>query len=122
MKTSKTLQAANVDELVLNLALGLVHVRGYPGRNLVKAKKSIQDVCQGLIFDEKITMLHVDLNDGHNIAPIVFLLGRNITKYKDIPNGGRLADIEHNSKWLPGGFFLLIFHSKNNIFASLSKW
>jgi hypothetical protein len=57
----------------------------------------IQDGCQGLI-------LHVDHRGDHKIDPIVFILGENIAKYKDMPYGRRLAEIG-NSKWPPRGFF-----------------
>ena len=45
----------------------------------------IQDGRQGLIFDEKMTILPVDHHVGHKTGPIVFILGMNIAKYKDIP-------------------------------------
>ena len=51
----------------------------------------IQDGRQGLIFDEKMTILPVDHHVGHKIGPIVFILGMNIAKYKDIPYEKRLA-------------------------------
>jgi len=41
---------------------------------------------------------------GHKVGPIVFILGANIAKYKDIPYGKRLTEIG-NSKWPPRGFF-----------------
>ena len=44
-------------------------------------KSEIQDGRQGLIFDQKMTILPV----GHKIGPIVFILGTNIAKYKDMP-------------------------------------
>jgi hypothetical protein len=46
--------------------------------NLVK----IQDGCQGLIFDEKMTVDHLG---DHKVGPIVFILGENIVRYKDMP-------------------------------------
>ena len=52
----------------------------------------IQDGRQGLIFDEKMTILPVD----HH-GPIVFILGMNIAKYQDMPHEKRLAEIG-NSK------------------------
>jgi hypothetical protein len=45
----------------------------------------IQDGCQGLIFHEKITILPVDHYGDHKVGPIVFILGENIAKYKDMP-------------------------------------
>jgi hypothetical protein len=53
----------------------------------------IQDGCQGLIFDEKMTILPVDHHVGHKIGPIVVILGMNIAKYKDMPYEKRLAEI-----------------------------
>ena len=64
-----------------------------------------------------MTILPVDHHGGHTIGAIVFILGLNIAKYKDMPYGKRLADIG-NSKWSPNGFFRLISHCKNDTFAS----
>jgi hypothetical protein len=77
----------------------------------------IQDGRQGLIFDEKMTILPVDHHVGHKIGPIVLILGMNIAKYKDMPYEKVLAEIG-NSKWPPRGFFWLISHCKNDTFAS----
>ena len=44
---------------------------------------------------------------GHKIGPIVFILGTNIAKYKDMPYEKRLAEIG-NSKWPPRGSFLTV--------------
>jgi hypothetical protein len=33
----------------------------------------------------KMRSLPVDHNGGHKVGPIVFTLGKNITKYKDMP-------------------------------------
>ena len=41
----------------------------------------IQGDRQEFILDEKITVLPVD----HHVGPIVFILGENIAKYKDMP-------------------------------------
>jgi hypothetical protein len=76
----------------------------------------IQDGRQGLIFDEKMTILPVDHHGGHKVGPIVFILGKNIAKCKDMPYGRRLAEIR-NSKWPTRGFFQLIFQCKNDTFA-----
>jgi hypothetical protein len=53
----------------------------------------IQDGRQGLIFDEKMTILPVDHHGGHKVGPIVFILGENIAKCKDMPYGRRSAEI-----------------------------
>jgi hypothetical protein len=42
-----------------------------------------------------MTILPVDHHSGHKVGPIVFILGKNIAKCKDIGN----------SKWPPRGFF-----------------
>ncbi len=55
----------------------------------------IQDFRQGLIFDEKITIFPVDHHSGHKVGSIVFILGKNIAKYKDMPRGGRSAEIRN---------------------------
>ena len=52
-----------------------------------------QDGRQGLIFDEKMTILPVGYHVGHKIGPIVFILGMNIAKYQDMPYEKRLAEI-----------------------------
>jgi hypothetical protein len=77
----------------------------------------IQDGHQGLIFDEKMTILPLDHHSGH----IVFILSKNIAKCKDMPYGRRVAEIG-NSKWPPRGFFRRIFHCKNDTFAYSSPW
>ena len=64
---------------------------------------------KGLIFDEKIIILPVDHHSGHKVGPIVFILGQNIAKCKDMPYGRRSAEIG-NKKWPPRVFFRLIFH------------
>jgi hypothetical protein len=79
------------------------------------------DGRQGLIFDEKMTILPVAHHVGHKVGPIVFILGENIAKCKDMPYGRRLAEIG-NSKWPPRGSFWLIFHCKNDTFAYSSPW
>ena len=48
-------------------------------------------------------ILPVDHHDGHKIGPIVFILGLNIAKYKDMPYEKRSTEIG-NSKWPPRGF------------------
>jgi hypothetical protein len=56
----------------------------------------IQNGRQGLIFDEKITILP----GGHKVGSVVFILGKNgknIAKCKDMPYGRRSAEIG-NSK------------------------
>ena len=69
-------------------------------------KLEIQDGRQGLIFDEKMTILPVDHHVGHKIGPIVFILGMNITKFKNMPYEKRLpVAVIGNSKWPPRGFF-----------------
>jgi hypothetical protein len=70
----------------------------------------IQDGRQGLIFDEKMTILHVDHHGGHKVGPIVFILGENIAKYKDMTHGR--SDEIGNSKWPPSGFFGSFFTVK----------
>jgi hypothetical protein len=64
----------------------------------------IQDGRQGLIFDEKITILPVAHHGGYKVGPIVFILGENIAKCKDMQYGRRSAEIG-NSKWPPRVFF-----------------
>jgi hypothetical protein len=49
---------------------------------------------------------------GHKIGTIVFILGENLAKCKDMPYGRRSAEIG-NSKWPPMGFF----YCKNDTFA-----
>jgi hypothetical protein len=46
-----------------------------------------------LIFEEKITILPVDHHGDHKVGPIVFILGKNIAKCKDMPYKRRLAEI-----------------------------
>jgi hypothetical protein len=67
-------------------------------------------------FDEKMTILPVDHHSDHKVGPIVFILGKNIAKCKDMPYKRRSAEIG-NSKWPTKDFFGLIFHYKNNTFA-----
>ncbi len=55
------------------------------------------------IYDEKMTIMPVDHHGGHKVDPIVFILGKNIAKYKDMPYERRSAEIG-NSKWLPRVF------------------
>ena len=55
----------------------------------------IQDGRQGLIFDEKITILSVDHHSSHKVGPIVFILGKNIAKCKDMPYGRRLGEMKN---------------------------
>ena len=51
----------------------------------------IQDGLQGLIFDEKITILPLDHHGGHKVGPIVFILGviieneNRVNKSKNAP-------------------------------------
>ena len=52
-----------------------------------------------------MTILPVNHHGGHNIGPIVFILGMNLAKYKDMPYGKRLA-------------FFGSFLTKNDTFAS----
>jgi hypothetical protein len=59
----------------------------------------------------KMTILPLDHHSGHKIGPIVFILGKNIAKCKDMPYERRSAEIG-NSKWPPRGFFQLIFQCK----------
>ncbi len=47
----------------------------------------------GLIFYEKMTILPVDHHGYHKIGPIVFILGKNIAKCKNMPHGRRSAEI-----------------------------
>jgi hypothetical protein len=61
-------------------------------------------------------ILPVDHHGGHKVGPIVFILGMNIAKCKDMPYGRRLVEIR-SSRWLPRGFFQLIFQCKNDTFA-----
>ncbi len=63
-----------------------------------------QDGRQGLIFDEKMTILPVYHHGGHKVGPIVFMLGKNIAKCKDMSYGRRSAEIG-NSKWPPKRLF-----------------
>ncbi len=43
----------------------------------------IHDGRQGLIFDEKMTILPVDHHGDHKVG--IFILGENIAKYKEMP-------------------------------------
>lgn len=66
---------------------------------------AIQDGHQSFIFDEKkMIILLVDRHVDWTICHIVFILGENIAKYGDIPNGWNLAETR-NPTWLPGGCF-----------------
>ena len=47
-------------------------------------KSEIQDGCQGLIFNDKMTILPFYHYGGHKVGPIGFLLDKNIAKYKEI--------------------------------------
>jgi hypothetical protein len=49
---------------------------------------------------------------GHKVGPIVFILGKNIAKCKDMPYGRGLAEIR-NSKWPLRCFFIVTGNSKN---------
>jgi hypothetical protein len=60
-----------------------------------------------------MTILPVDHHGAHKVGPIVFILGENIAKCKDMPYGRRSAEIG-NSKWP--------FHCKNDTFAYSSPW
>jgi hypothetical protein len=66
----------------------------------------------GLIFDEKITLLPVDHHSGHKVGPIVFILGKNIAKCKDMPYGRRSAEIEKIKNGRQGAFFGSFFTVK----------
>ena len=83
------------------------------GKEFGENMKFKMATIQGLIFNEKVTILPIDHNGGHKIGPIVFILDTNIVKCKDMPYEKRLAEIG-NSKWLPRGFFLLISHCTND--------
>jgi hypothetical protein len=48
---------------------------------------------RSLLISEKMPFLPVDV--GYEVGPIVFILSKNIAKYKDIPYGGRLAEIRN---------------------------
>ena len=56
-------------------------------------------------FLTKNDLLPVDHHSGHKVGPIVFMLGKNIAKCKDMPYGRRSAEIG-NSKWASRGFLL----------------
>ena len=58
----------------------------------------------GAHFRLIMTILPVDHHGGHKVGPIVFILDENIAKYKDRPQGRRLAGIG-KSKWPPRGIF-----------------
>jgi hypothetical protein len=67
----------------------------------------IQGGCQGLIFDEKITILPVDHPARiYKVGPIVFILGKNIAKCKDMPYGRRSAEIQNGCQ---GAFITFVF-------------
>jgi hypothetical protein len=76
----------------------------------------LANIANGGQGDEKMTILCVDHHSGYEVGPIVFILGQNIAKYKDMPYG-RSADIA-SSKWPP--FFkcnityLPLFHHGNH--------
>ena len=53
----------------------------------------------------------VDHHSDHKVGPIVFILGKNIAKCKDMPYGRSSADIG-NSKWPPMAFFGSFFTVK----------
>jgi hypothetical protein len=55
--------------------------------------------------------LPVDHHSGLKVDPIVFILGKNIAKCKDMPYGRRSAEIR-NSKWPPRGLFGSFFTVK----------
>jgi hypothetical protein len=40
-----------------------------------------------------MTILPVDHHGGHKVGPIVFILSKNIAKFKDMPYGRRSAEI-----------------------------
>jgi hypothetical protein len=61
----------------------------------------------GLIFDEKMTILPVDHHSGHIVGPIVFTLGKNIAKCKDMPYGRRSAEIGNGHQGLFSAYFSL---------------
>jgi hypothetical protein len=48
--------------------------------------------------------LAVDRHSDHTLGPIVFILGMNIARYKDMPHGISFSEIG-NSKWPQKGFF-----------------
>jgi hypothetical protein len=75
---------------------------------------------RGSFSMKKMIILPVDNHVDHKVGPIVFILGENIAKCKDMPYGGS-AEIG-NSKWPPRGFFWLIFRCKNDTFAYSSPW
>jgi hypothetical protein len=85
------------------------NVHGRFSRHYAAASVDFGDGCQGLIFDEKMTILPVDHHGGHKVGPIVFILGENIAKCKDMSYGRSSAEIV-NSKWPPRGFIRLIFN------------
>jgi hypothetical protein len=51
----------------------------------------IQDGRQGLFFHEKMTILSVDHHGGHKVGPIVFILGKNIAKCKNMQYGKKIG-------------------------------
>jgi hypothetical protein len=55
----------------------------------------ILDGHQGLIFDEKMTILPVDHHSGHKVGPNVFILGKNIAKCKDMPYERLKSEIQN---------------------------
>jgi hypothetical protein len=68
----------------------------------ISGKEFGENWSQGLIFDEKITILPVDHHSGHKVG-FVFILSKNIAKCNDMPYGRRSAEIG-NLKWPPRGF------------------
>jgi hypothetical protein len=66
----------------------------------------IQDGRQGLIFDEKMTILPVDQH-GHKVGPIVFILGENIAMYRE--ENRRKSEIQNGCC---DTFFRLFFNVK----------
>jgi hypothetical protein len=63
-----------------------------------------------------VTIWSVDYHSGQKVGLIVFILGKNIAKCKDMPYERILAEIG-NSKWMPRGFFWLMFHCRYDTFA-----
>jgi hypothetical protein len=68
----------------------------------------IQDGHQGIIFAKKMTIVPVDHHGDHKVGPIVSILGENISKYRDMPQGRRSAEII-DSKCPSRGIFPTIF-------------
>ncbi len=70
-------------------------------RGKLRRKLVISNGLQG-VSNEKITILPVDHDSDLKIRPVVFILGYNVAKYKNMP-----YDLG-NSKWPPGCCFRLI--------------